>query len=645
MSNHPPLDASYIVHSTMTRVFDQFCMGFERWWLDQPEGVRKQWLDRASSSNSFFTAQYRESIEKGTRDLQPVTHLLDTLKVSISIRTDDPQTIRIYRNRHTHREKADPQFMRIDAIEGCLDAIARILETLGAEPERLAAGQLGAWVCEFLLSPDTAGPLPGSETPAATQVVAFAAEREPRPEPPQPPRVQDPPFRMPARRSSTEGVREPAPVVELERLSADQRSAVQRAVEWFRDPTRSGAGHAFAITGPAGSGKTTVVSAIIEQLRLQPNQVQMIAPTGKAVEALKVRLPHGWKGRARTLASFLWQYQMVGHKGEDAEFVIKGAKTLDRAVRLVVVDEASMVTHRDAEALRLYPRVLYIGDADQLPPVVEPGEDEAQAGTAGVLDAPDARLEMVHRQGAGSSVLRIAEQARAGLDIPYGPSDDERVVHLSEAEGHFGVDQMDDIIERVDVLLTQRNSLRVRINEYVRWKRGFMRHPLDFDPKPGEVLVSSENYQHPVSRTKVANGERLIVEALVGRRQLREDRPDVEEYIVQAHPEGRKQDSQQWTISSQMLAGDQIRGAVVSTEHVSGPRSKVLRCDWGYALTVHKAQGSEWPLVAVIDDLNPDHMVPRQQWNYVAYSRASEQLFILKVRRDTLLFTVFWARV
>ncbi|MBK7369398.1 MAG: ATP-binding domain-containing protein, partial [Candidatus Eisenbacteria bacterium] len=67
---------------------------------------------------------------------------------------------------------------------------------------------------------------------------------------------------------------------------------------------------------------------------------------------------------------------------------------------------------------------------------------------------------------------------------------------------------------------------------------------------------------------------------------------------------------------------------------------QVLRADWGYALTVHKAQGSEWPRVVVVDDNDPDHNVPSAKWNYVAYSRASEQLIVLRVKRETAVFWV-----
>ena len=73
------------------------------------------------------------------------------------------------------------------------------------------------------------------------------------------------------------------------------------------------------------------------------------------------------------------------------------------------------------------------------------------------------------------------------------------------------------------------------------------------------------------------------------------------------------------------------------TRDISGPVSRVLRVDWGYALTVHKAQGSEWPSVLVVDDLDHDDRVPRARWNYVAYTRAMERLTVVKLARSSRL--------
>jgi len=634
------------VHGTMNRVLKVFCAGFEQWWTRLPEPRRKDLLDQAQRESEYFTPTARTQIERAVRDATPVCHLLSVIASDFGMNEYDAKRIRQYRNKLAHLEKSDRGqllYMRLNEVEDCVDAALRLVDRFKAEQEYMQLQHLSEYVIDLLTGGTPQTPATAS-APAPAGVAETPTlpldERPARPEVKRPPRIEEPPFQLPPKRTK---LASKVTVIEDEMLSPDQRSAVEKAIEWYRMPG-AGTGKPFAITGPAGSGKSTVLSAIIERTRLLPDAVVLIAPTGKAVEAIKARLPRGWRSRARTVASFLWKYDLNGYKGEDAQFVVKGTKPFDPKLRLVIVDEASMITRRDRDALRQYGRVLYIGDADQLPPVVADDASEETHGSGGVLDAPDAVLRTVHRQDADSSVLRVANAVRTGQQPDHGVSADGHVIVLSEELGHVGVDQLDELIARADVVLTQRNSLRVAANEYVRWKRGFMRHPLDFTPKAGEILVASENFQDPVTKRKVSNGERLMVERYVGTRQMRDDDRELLEYVVQAHPEGRTQDSQEWVISSQMLAGDQIRGSVVMTEHVSGSRSKVLRADWGYALTVHKAQGSEWPHVLVVDDHNPDHFIPLEKWYYVAYSRASAQLAVLRVKRETLLFTIEWVR-
>ncbi|MEY4069388.1 MAG: hypothetical protein RL721_2 [Candidatus Eisenbacteria bacterium] len=640
-----PVDIEDVVAGTMERVLKVFCIAFEGWWARHPVPRQTQLLDLAMNENEHFTVSSRSSIERGVRDVVPICQLLSAVGSEFNLNEYDVKRVRQYRNKLSHKDKTERgqlHYMRLETVEDFLDATSRLVQRFGRTQDHAQLKQLGDWVLDRLYLGDAAAPAGGDGAVATPEPIApepvGSEPREPRPEPPRPPRVEDPPFQLPPRRTKSSKVRAE---IELDQLSPDQRVAVDGAIAWFRAPGRSST--MFAITGPAGSGKTTVVSAIIEKLGLQPDHLMMVAPTGKAVEALKQRLPRGWRQRASTLASFLWKYEKSGYRGQDIEFVMKGSKPIDPKLRLVVVDEASMVTHRDRRQLETYARVLFIGDADQLPPVIEEGVSEAEYGAAGVLDKPDARLETVHRQDTESSVLSVANAVRQGRQPEEGVSPDGHVFCLSEAAGHFGVDQLGELVDRSDVVLVQRNSLRVAINEYVRWKRGYMQHPTDFVPKAGEILVASENYFHPKAKIRLANGERLVVERYIGTTQVRSDEPGLLEYVVQAHPEGRKSESQEWVVSSQMLAGEQIRGGVLFTENISGPLSNVLRADWGYALTVHKAQGSEWPSVLVVDDMNPDHKIPREKWYYVAYSRASAQLGILRVRPDTLLFTVQWS--
>lgn len=661
----PEEEVSTLVH----RVLEQFCSGFEAWWQRLDADTQKELLAAAVTDNEYFSDRDAERIRKGTRDAVPICQFVSAVAADYGFNEYDAKTVRQYRNELSHRSKTERgayKFMQAHRVEEFVDAATRLVKHFGAQQEHATIAGIADYLMHALNGRlqlfsgagqvseggTAVAPAPPVAPPAAPPTQAISNEPTPRPAggrpaPPQPPRIAEAPFVLPRYTRSERAAAASGTTKAIHRgaLSSDQLEAVDLVVDWYRSGGKlRGERRPVAVSGPAGSGKTTVLSVIIAELGLVPQDVMMLAPTGKAVEALKVRLPRGWKKQVKTLASFLWRWKPSGFDGEDAMFENQGARPLESGVSLVIVDEASMVSRKDYTALLRYARVLFIGDPDQLPPVVEDPADEAELGSCGVLEQPDARLARVHRQSEGSSILIVANNVRSGQQPEFGPSADGNVIHLSEDLGHLGLEQVRELVDAADVVLTQRNSLRVRINEYVRWRRGFMKNPIDYVPKPGEVLVASENSRHPKTGTSVANGERLIVQEYLGTKQVRDDEPGLEEYVVRAYPEGREADSAEWLVSSQMLRGDQIRSAVLDTRHVSGPRSSVLRADWGYALTVHKAQGSEWPNVVVVDDQNPDHQIPRNKWYYVAYSRAIDRLVILKVRRDTLLFGVEWMK-
>ena len=89
-------------------------------------------------------------------------------------------------------------------------------------------------------------------------------------------------------------------------------------------------------------------------------------------------------------------------------------------------------------------------------------------------------------------------------------------------------------------------------------------------------------------------------------------------------------------VSQEMLVGKHVVGDEVITKNIAGPRSGVLRCDWGYALTVHKAQGSEWGRVLVVDHGAYDK-VGQKSWNYVALTRARNTVSVVRLRKDSAL--------
>jgi ATP-dependent exoDNAse (exonuclease V) alpha subunit len=87
-----------------------------------------------------------------------------------------------------------------------------------------------------------------------------------------------------------------------------------------------------------------------------------------------------------------------------------------------------------------------------------------------------------------------------------------------------------------------------------------------------------------------------------------------------------------------MLAGLHLKGGGrEDTRDISGPRSGVVRCEWGYALTVHKAQGSEWDRVLVLDDAASDERMDPRRRDYTAFTRARSSLTVLALATPSRL--------
>ena len=429
-------------------------------------------------------------------------------------------------------------------------------------------------------------------------------------------------------------------------LDSEQQECIRRVLAWCRDEHGS---RFIAVSGEAGSGKTTVLARLLLDLLaegLQPAHLAIVTPTTKAREVLREKLParDGLRKRMNTLASMVWRFARPTEDGEDLVFTRMGEKKSDQvrgfeSVSLVLVDEASMVTRREHESLTRRYRVVYFGDADQLPPVIEEagGNGQPEDQPADILEKPDIRLNKVHRQAEESPILQAAARVRAGEQLEFFEWTDDRVSILREDFHEVDESAFHELVASHDVVLSGRNIARFRLNTLARELRGHSRFPGDSQPKPGEILICTHSMRDALQGKGVNNGERLIVEDYVGDIQARPDRPDILDHRLEVRVESDPARSGPIVVSSQYLRGDQIRGRAVVTRDISGPVSRVLRVDWGYALTVHKAQGSEWPSVLVVDDLDHDDRVPRQRWNYVAYTRAMERLTVVKLARESRL--------
>lgn len=422
-------------------------------------------------------------------------------------------------------------------------------------------------------------------------------------------------------------------------LSPDQAAAIDAIERWWR-----GGGQRFVVAGPAGTGKTRLIVEILARLRLASDAVALVGPTNRACDVLRSKLPErlGYRASVSTFHKLLYRYEYPAQwDGEDLKFSILGPKPRRHGVKIVICDESSMLCDLDVEALESNYRVVYLGDAAQLPAITANREmDGRMAVASDVLLRPDVELNTVHRQSGDSSILEAADIVRGGSFLEPAAWDDDATQVLHEDEGHVDRASFDRLLVDADAVLVARNSTRVRLNQTIRELRGFARHPGDWLPKPGELLVSTERVgadDFP-GRPEVPNGQQLVVIRVIRLAETtkKSTGEPVEYAEIEAHFRDDPSRSGRWPMSKEMLVGKHVVGDEVVTKHVAGPRSGVLRCDWGYAITVHKAQGSEWPRVLVVDHGGYDKVGSRQ-WNYVALTRARSTVTIVRLRTDSSL--------
>lgn len=371
-------------------------------------------------------------------------------------------------------------------------------------------------------------------------------------------------------------------IAEIERELAITYADKQKEAmkQFFRHPL-------MILNGGPGTGKSTVVKGILMLCRkFYPNaSVQLCAPTGKASKRLKQLS----SSKAKTIHSLL------GWNAEEDEFTYDEINPLE--MDLVIIDEFSMVdTHLFASLLRALPaetRMLFIGDENQLESV-SPGKvfnDLIDSGTI-----PMVTLETIFRQKHGSGIVTLAQNITEGSVLQY---EDGVAFESLDAEG-----------------------IRNRVEEIVRDS---------FDPENVQVLAPiykgqagidelnkvMQNLLNPFSPTKV----QLVVQDTVFREQdrvmLTRNMPEMDVFngdtgvIVEI-------DDAKRVIMAQ-FEGDK---EVTFTPDLLGNLSHA------WAMSVHRAQGSEYPEVILVVDERSRRMLYKRLL-YTGISRAKKQLYIL----------------
>lgn len=401
-------------------------------------------------------------------------------------------------------------------------------------------------------------------------------------------------------------------------LNERQELAKSKFLYWFHHP-ESRTRDWFEISGPAGSGKTTVVKSITSELGLvDGEEILYVAFIGKAALAMRLSGVPG-----RTIHSVIYHPIKVPAKDANGDPIIVNGipkmtfkfvknETLGDNVKLIVVDEGGMVESNIATDLLSYGvPLLVLGDLNQLPPVF---------GASIFLRAPDVILDTVMRQKEGSPILYIADLARFGYDIPYGSygvNQEVKVIRKREFVNSHQYAQMN--LRGQDMVICGTNYMRDSLNIYIRENIYGM---YDDMVEYGDHLICRHNYwdmllpdNEEIALTngmigKVTNVNRHPVNPLA---KLEIDfKPDFATTSFVDLPVNRKYIFDEYTNRKKTFTLDDL-------EYVF---------ELGYCITCHLAQGSQANNVLVFVE-NYENSEYFRRWLYTAVTRAKETLTIV----------------
>lgn len=368
-------------------------------------------------------------------------------------------------------------------------------------------------------------------------------------------------------------------------LSEDQMEAVEAVKSWYQSDIKK----PFRINGVAGCGKSTVTASLVDEL---DTGIVFMAPTGKAASVLRS------KGvSAATIHSTIYESK-ADMDLKKVIYHLRDKFSFNNS--LFVVDEASMVDEelrRDIEYIGK--KVIYVGDSFQLPPV---------GSSSNHMELSNFSLTKLHRFAENNPIYTLSHHIRNGGDMRYGiwgKGVERRVKGALIKPG---------VLSKYDIVLCGYNTTRTMINNMLRKYYGY-KGILN----PGERVIVSKNNKDK----EVANGDMGTIVS-VGK-----ETKDVYLIDVEILMDGTVNSVNMLLDTHNLYGIDLAKEAKYSKYKFAMTLEKNrVFMDYGYCLTVHKSQGSEYDNVLLIEEPIGDTIEDKRKWLYTAVTRAKRSLMI-----------------
>ena len=413
-------------------------------------------------------------------------------------------------------------------------------------------------------------------------------------------------------------------------LTQDQERAKNLIAEWYANTDD----RVFVLSGYAGTGKTFLIDYVVKNVLMLKvgSEAVFVSPTGKAAANLV---------KCGTLAGTV--HSLIYIRDEDAfdvdengevvereDLVFIKKEKIDEKIRLIIIDEASMINETVLhDLLSFNVKCLFCGDPAQLPPI---------NGACPLLKNAHYTMKEIVRQAAGNPIIQVATMARNGETIPYGNYGDKVCVIGKHS---LSAAQRRRLFLAADQIICGTNRTRNALNTELRGYKGI---PCDqpFPVEGEKVICTLNDWEKPLEKGK----KFYLVNGIIGiARDVKESVDDLAtmEFTADFLDYGVKVPfdtgifyRNRYTHSYGHRAATLTDGTVVHEYNYEILRKlrvvsdePICRFEFAYAVTCHKAQGSEFNFVVVFDEAWAFGK-ERHRWLYTAITRAKEKLLIIR---------------
>lgn len=456
------------------------------------------------------------------------------------------------------------------------------------------------------------------------------------------------------------------------RPTAMQCQACEAMVRFLYDPDPAAT---FLLKGYAGTGKTSLVSALVRSAPYLRLKTVLLAPTGRA---------------AKVLASYSGQPAFTIHRKiyqtvTDSTGAMRMARAFNKhSYTLFIVDEASMIGQTDEGGIDRrsllddlvdyvgegnHCRLMLIGDTAQLPPVgslQSPALDASYLSSILHLTVHQSHLTEVVRQTSLSGILHNATLLRQQIAaLPDGAQPSLPLFNLNGCADIVRLpgNELEETLNHEYslggpeqlVLITRSNKRANLFNQQIRNRILFREEEVN----AGDYLMVVKNnyyWLEPDSGISfIANGDIMEVQSLRNHQELYGfhfadatlrfiDYPDMPAYDCKLLLETLHSQSPSLTPQESRLLFDAVMEDYADLPTKAdrlkavkqNPYFNALQVKFAYALTCHKTQGGQWNSVIIDPGYLTDDMIDKEylRWLYTAVTRASGKVYLLNFQDD-----------